>query len=206
MNESRLFTNDGAWIGGHYSLAIIYRNARQGVPDAAIRALWDDAAIDGVYLDSTVEPGQQQRFNHQEMKLTDDARWLGVLSTGDGMRIPIGMYFFLLDGEREAWLELNIPMGGLVHADRRAAGFPFGGTNSQAWRLPLDAQLARIAMRVFDASPFELGLIGMEPLDRDFDEFVRVGQAPKDRWVGWLVPDGGKLAWLPPTIYDAPFA
>ena len=206
MDDSLMFTADGAWDGGHYSLAMIYRNVKQAVPHVAIQALWNDAAIEGVYLDSKVEPRQQQRLDHISLTPSTDSKWLGVLNIEGVGRIPCGMFLFLPEGEREAWVELNIPMGGLANADRRAEGFPFGGTNSRAWRLLLDAQLAQIAIRVFDVAPFDVGFIGMEPLDRDFDKFARCGQAPMDRWVGWLVSEGGELSWHPPTIYDAPFA
>lgn len=63
-----------------------------------------------------------------------------------------------------AWVILGLPLGSLARVDPRVSGYPFGDDLGASWRLPLDAWLASLAVRLFDLVPFSLAVVGCEVL------------------------------------------
>jgi hypothetical protein len=95
------------------------------------------------------------------------------------------------------WIELYLPLGALGSTDERIGPFPFGepgGPVSLAWRLPIDAWLARVATRVYTRVPFELAVIGFEAAGEAEADDLASGP-PEARYFGYLLPSADGLAY-----------
>jgi hypothetical protein len=96
---------------------------------------------------------------------------------------------------------LYVPLGALARIDVRVGGFPFGdegGAASLSWRRPLDTWLAEVGTRIYSEVPFELALVGLEPLGEIHADELQ-GGIPKLRMYGILAPMNGKLRYYEAT-------
>lgn len=97
------------------------------------------------------------------------------------------------------WLVLCIPMGGLGRVVDVGA-YPFqDGSDHVSWTTALQNWFVAIAESIFEAVPFEIGLIGF-----DIAGDVCAAIPTTERWMGYLWPEKGTLCWYPPTEAEAP--
>jgi hypothetical protein len=158
--------DDENWTGGFYELSLVLGASDDGILDRAVRVLWRSAGVHGCrvrgasgFLD--VEPGVAALREHGHLR--------GTLVLPSGDRVVCGGFSSRYEGIDE--LELYLPLGALVRADRRVGGYPFderSGVESLSWRAPLDRWLADVAVAVHAEVPFQRALIGFE-VDEDAD-------------------------------------
>ena len=194
-----LFTRAGAWTGGSYELLLEYEPLEVEALRSAVEHLWTHPSLDGCYRNLATEPGDQSRINLAE---ADPARLLcGIATLPNGDRAPSSS--IVVADEEATWVYFGVPMGSLGYSYPVGA-YPFADGLPLDWRNPLDKWLRGVAEFVFAAHPFRLGFIGwIDPLDTTAADIAEVG-IPRERWRGYLVPDGSNLDWHPPTE-GAPF-
>lgn len=123
--------------GGWYELAVEVETDDERTVDAVVGELWQLAGV---------EPAAGGH----------------VLRLPDGWRAVVCTYTVVEEDAGSAWVVLGLPLGSLTRADPRVGGYPFGDDSGAAWRRPLDAWLASLAVRLFDVVPFSLALVGFE--------------------------------------------
>jgi hypothetical protein len=101
------------------------------------------------------------------------------------------------------WLTLGVPMGSLSRVASVGA-YPFKDEVDPSWRLLMHSWLREVAQSVFEAVPFQLGLIEHEVSGDAYSDTIRREGIPNKRWFGYLWPIEGRLQWYAPTE-GAPF-
>jgi len=192
------------WLGGFYELAIEVGPTHDGRLEQTLTALWRIAAIDGCFTDAR---GERSRPVAVPVSLSslETAGGLSGLVTLPGNRVSVCGVLTMREEEagvgHSDWLVLNVPLGALARIDVRVGGFPFGdegGAASLSWRRPLDTWLAEVGTRIYSEVPFELALVGLEPLGEIHADELQVG-IPKVRMHGILAPINGKLRYYEAT-------
>lgn len=192
------------WAGGFYELAIEIGPADDGRLEQMLSALWRIAGIEGCFVDIS---GERHRRVAAPVSLSslEAAGHLRGTVTLPGDRVSVCGVLAMREEEagtgRSDWLALNVPLGALARIDARIGGFPFdkeSGTASLSWRKPLDNWLADVGTRVYGVVPFQLALVGLEPLGEIHAEELKLG-VPKARMYGILVPANGKLRYYEAT-------
>lgn len=183
------------WDGGRYGLAMELEDTDDQL-DAALTALWDAGGVERCAVKTSAPPGAW----HDAALTADNLRRHGLLAGVVGLpkakRCVCGVALDTGSHGRQRWLTFFVPVVALEFAERRSAAFSFRGGDSLLWRRPLDRWFAAVGERVYDVMPFRLGLIGREPTGLTTAARLREA-APPERWVGYLLPTEGALAYHP---------
>ncbi|MBK8024589.1 MAG: hypothetical protein IPK19_24985 [Chloroflexi bacterium] len=203
--EERYFTEPYTWNGGFYELAIELGQRSDQRLLAALQALWGFPDLKGVFLDRAVEPHLQEQIVLLSNCLLEGHLY-GLARLPNAALIACGTVLVREDSGID-WLSFYIPMGAL-NRKYKTGGFPFGKAddddNHGTWRAPLDTWMWTIGQYVFDHVGFDLALIGHEVLGEIYADNIRAMGIPPQRWVGYIWPEDGKLAYYPCTKYGSP--
>lgn len=210
MDDPTSFVIRENWSGGHYGLDL--ELGPRHAPDAdaklrrALAALWAHPDLDGCYLHHLTPPEDQPRVDPVPRDIDEPGRLHGLATLPTGVRVVCGSVAIRHRGEDGPdWLCFYLPSGALGAADGRVGAYPFPNPevpSSATWRAPLDAWLAGIAESVWAAARFRVGLIGFEAsLGDPWD-----GHVPDERWLGYVVPTGDAVAYLPVNRWDSDWA
>lgn len=207
MADPTDFTDEENWHGGFYELAMNLGPRSAGDADdrliTALTAVWEDAGLNGCYLDGRTDRSQQTAVEAQLVPIDHPAPMYGVAT------LPGGSSTVCLtvvvrehddeDGPGPDWLDLGLPLGGLGRIDEHVGGYPFElEGDSRSWREPIDDWLASIARRVHERAGIELGIIGFEVSGEDW---TFTGGRPSSTYVSYLAPADGGLAHLKPAAW-----
>ena len=186
------------WSGGFYELAL-----QVGPRDEERVAAWVAAVVEEVGLTClTVVDGlgpvraatDDDAVGGAGEALCRGAHLRGVVRLPRGAEASCGLLLLQGapdDGTRASdpgsdaagpdWLVLYLPLAGLGAAGVEVDGFPFddrSGTESLAWRRPLDEWLAGVARAVRSTVPFGRAVIGFEVAGDDDGPVEPSGLAP----------------------------
>jgi hypothetical protein len=184
-------TDPDAKVGGYYELSIWLGDRDNARLQTAIETLARAAGVTGPWSK------QPDGFAPASWTVADVAAAEGRGVTGevelpDGRTLPcVVVATRYLNVEQ--WLDLSIPVGALGASDRRVGGFPFGpdgGSQSLAWRLPIDAWFASLAAQVRQVTGFKQAVIGFEVSGEAVES---AAQSPADRFNGIVLADGTYL-------------
>jgi hypothetical protein len=190
MNEL-IFTHQGAWDGGSYDLGIELGPRDDSRLRETLRALWSHKDLVGCYRLRDVEPHDQTRIEGQAAAFETPLHGVVRIGTKD----PVACRTVVVRFDDGDWIDFCLPLGSLRQAFDVGA-FPFEEGADLAWRRAVDEWLCDLGRRVFDAVPFRLGLVGWDGGDLDDASRFHASGVPDERWVGYLVPTGGRLAWF----------
>jgi hypothetical protein len=152
--------------------------------------------LNGCYLHHDQEPAEQTRVAPgTEPGLDTCLR--GVARLGALAPIACSTVVVREDGGSD-WLYFGLPLGSLGTA-LPVGAFPFDDGLDLSWRPTVDGWLRLLAETLFTSQRFRLGLVGWtDGLDNSADELLENG-VPKERWVGYLLPNGSSLTWYLPN-------
>ena len=190
------------WFGGFYELELELGPRDDARLETALGSVWTSAGVAGCARIDSREHGRHEGVPLTIESLAAYGRLHGVVRLPSGAEVVCGILAHRDDEGGVDVLDFSLPLGALAATDARIGGFPFGpegGPRSLAWREPIDAWLAAVALQVYAAVPFRLGLIGYE-IDATFfprDAAQRNGRAPEVRYGMYLVPAGRGLQVFP---------
>jgi hypothetical protein len=192
MSE-RLFTADGAWVGGFYELALEVGPRADERLRAALGALWAHPDLDGGYEHRSREPADQPRVPPD--CLESGSHLFGGARLPNGARVACGTCL-VREEDGPDWLVFYLPMGALGAA-YPAGGFPFGSEADWPgpWRFEVEDWLAGVGRWVAQSAAFRLGLIGFETSGQAYAADVATRGIPAERFVGYLWPSGGAVEY-----------
>lgn len=186
---------DHDWCGGHYEIAVEYLDQQDAQLESALAAVRAEPTLDGWYQTSQSDSASQPRVE-LSLSAVMGSRLFAMARTPSGDQIPCMCCIVREEGGSD-WLYLALPLSALHMTNPDIGGFPFGDTvNCRSWREPLDQWLTEIGMRIFEAAPFQLGLVGFEVLVECDDVTSRV---PEERNARYLSPQAGSIEVFPPT-------
>ncbi|MDC3379101.1 hypothetical protein OAX78_02335 [Planctomycetota bacterium] len=189
-----LFTQDDAWTGGFYELAIEVGPRSDARLERLLHAVWNEPTLEGCYLDREREPDDQKKVAASLDRMAEQGHLRGIATLPNTMRVPCGTVA-IREEDGSDWLDFYLPLGALSSLDSRVGGFPFEeGSDSRAWREPIDCWLAEVARRAFELVPFTLGLIGFEVSGRCYGKDVNESGVPDPREISYLHASEGALA------------
>ena len=154
-SEQRLFTQPGAWSGGHYEIDVQLRASQLPM---AVAALWQFPQLDGCYSHRDREPSSQARLDPAAFEAWDHR--LGV-ATFSSFGAAACLSFTSQDDGDDASLLLCLPLGSLGSI-LPVGGFPFGRGTDPGWREVVDEWLASLGRHLFEHVAFDLAVIGFE--------------------------------------------
>ena len=181
-------------------MLIRFAEADEEVLRAAIRAVWAHPLLDGPYAQRDAEPEAQPRVPLDPWPESDLLR--GTMAMPNGARVACSTCP-LREGEGERpggpyWLRVGLPMGSLGRAYAVGA-YPFDDGTPVGWRAPVSEALRGVAAALFARVPFPVAVVGWLPDAEALAEEAMARGVPAERWAGYLVPEGGRLRWWPPT-------
>lgn len=195
MTTQKLFTDEQAWLGGYYELALELGPRSDRLLTSGITRLWEHPALDGCYLARDLEPDRQKAV--APCLLPESGFLYGVLRLPNGKQVACGSCIIREDDGPD-WLTLGIPMGSLGTA-YPVDGYPFNGNKEQdeLWRPDLDQWLADLGAWIAAAVPFQLGLVGHEVSCEAYAAQVAKTGVPAERFFGYLWPGSAGLEYHP---------
>lgn len=196
-----LFTIPDAWSGGFFELALELGPRSDERLRNALCELWRHPSLAGCYLERDLEPEDQATVDPRTLDFYEQA--LGVADI-PGVGKTCCLSFVVREDDGPDWLTLAVPMGSLSEVVFTGA-YPFEDGTDLSWRLLMYDWLRQVAAAVFEAVPFQLGLIEHEASGEFHAEDLRRNGIPDERWVGYLWPGNKGLEWYPPTE-GAPFS
>jgi hypothetical protein len=151
MDRDTYLTED-SWHGSYFELALQIGPAGDDrVAEQALHALWRQPELRGPWL-AKDEFGSEPiapSLSHYSL--------YGCLKFGD---VELGcMSYFIREEPGSDWLDLSIPTGMFELAF--PVSYPLD-TQTNPWLAKVERVLATIGARIFEATPFELGLLGEE--------------------------------------------
>ncbi|MCF2527307.1 hypothetical protein [Yinghuangia soli] len=185
------------WHGGYYELAIELAPGDDAQLQAVLDAVWSAADVRGCFAQRDREPHEQDRVPRTVAALAEAYALRGQV------RLPTGQLVVCLclvvrgdpdavvGGEDGDWLSFCVPYGALSHA-----GVPFADERLSIRSAALDDWLAGIARKAFETAPFRFGVVGWE-VACVADPATLRGEFPRQVGVGYLVPRGGVLRYVP---------
>jgi hypothetical protein len=168
-----------------------------------LTALWHTAGIEGCYRRRAETRDRFEDAPCTVAALEQYGHLHATVLLPTGQRVVCGAVAMRGGGETD-WLEFYLPMEALSRAARRTGAFPFVPDGARRvppsaafeWRRPLDDWLADIATRIFRENPFRLALIGHEATG-EIDAAALGGRIPEQRFISYLIPNGGRLDYAP---------
>lgn len=160
--------------------------------ESALAATWSAAGVVGCLGLAQRSPRAYQEVPRTVDSLRRHGHLVGVVTPP--RRRPVVCVLAIAKKPGASWLTFSFPVAALELVEPRSAAFPFRGSDSLLWRRPLDKWFAAVGRHVHDVLPFELALIGHDVAG--MATAAAVGDTPPaERWVGYLVPAGGKLVY-----------
>jgi hypothetical protein len=197
--ESTDFMLADNWYGGFYELALELGDTSNARLEVALAALWSAAGVEGCYGSRWVPPSDQNAVPCTLASLERSGHLYGVVRLPSGESIVCGVVAVREDNGAD-WMDFYLPLGALGRAEPRSnehmAGDPDASSASLIWRKPIDGWLADLGTRVYAATDFRLGLIGHE-VSGQTDAATIAADLPAHRRIGYLVPSGGQVQYLP---------
>lgn len=195
--NSRVFTNEDAWNGGSYELALELGPVNDQLLQRALAAVWSFPELDGCFLRMDLEPRDQRRITIPDPNLELNACLRGIATFLP--RGPVACSTLPVREEEGAdWLYFGLPLGSLARV-LPVGAFPFDDGRDQSWRGELDCWLERLARHVYKSVKFKLGLVGWTDGLIESASALTMNGVPAERWVGYLLPEGDVLRWHPPN-------
>lgn len=196
-----LFTEDDAWFGGFYEVAIELGPPSDDRLRSALGALWRHSDLQGCYLDSNREPSDQERVS-PDSAATEGQHLRGVARMPNGLRVACGSVV-IREEHGSDWLDFYLPMGSLGKI-YPAGAFPVPEEPKRptAWRSEVDDWLAAVGGWVARAVPIRLGLIGWEVSGAEYASDLEASGIPAKRYVGYLWPVGGRVEYHRRTEHE----
>jgi hypothetical protein len=189
------YPNPELMTGGFYGLAMNYNTSASAF--AGFNRLWQHPSLQLIGDQDPPSSDPQSPAVYQQN---------GKVLFGNSQEVPFRTVLTNFSSG-SAWLELLFPVAAIGRL-YPIGGFPFENSEPyRKWRSEIDAWFVSLATYVFGAAPFQLALIGFEIdiADIDLDAILRTG-IPKSRVEGFLLIEGAKLIWYPPTapIFSGP--
>lgn len=197
----RVFTKEEAWLGGFYELALEFAQGNNENLDKALQLLWDDPRLEGCYVDRSKEPHEQARIAPSWEALEKHGHLHGILHM-DNRLVACGCCA-IKEEDGPVWIVFYVPTGSQECTFSDLGEFQ---VKSREWREPLEIVLAQLGEKVFDQTPFSLGLIGYEVSGEAYSKELKKTGIPSQRLFGYLWPKQGKLThyatnqWSPPQM------
>jgi hypothetical protein len=194
--ETPKFTQQDAWTGGFYELALILGERSDKRLFDALVMIWKHPSLDGCYLDHTKEPYEQLRIVPSEELLESGQHLRGLAHLPNGIQVPCGTVPIREDRGID-WLIFYLPMGALQQA-YDVGGYPFDIDikSPESWQKPIDDYLSEIGLYIFAEIQFQLGLIGHEVSTATDEELAKDG-IPDERYMGYLLPSQNQINYFP---------
>ena len=184
------------WSPPFYELRVEFDSQSPTPVARALTRLWSHPSVHGPYSGQDLDRSTRQRVKGDitERDLVDAGHLFGVATLRDGHRVPSGSIMHLPD-DRDYGLTFYVPCGAL----HRLYNFRYPPDHSwRRWSDQIDEWLADIGRWVYEAVPFALGVIGVEPetdlVDASTPDVRRVA---KDVGIAILLPVSGRLHWHP---------
>jgi hypothetical protein len=186
------------WAGGSYELAIELGPVDHNRLQLAVVAIWGAAEIRGSFVRAEREP---REHIPAALSLPEGGTLYGFLRLPTGKEIVCSVWA-LTEADGSIWLSLSLPLGALGLLEPRVGSFPLGedgGPASLVWRRQIDEWFANVvARRVFEQTPFKVGLIGWEPAGEGHAAQPD-GAVPAERPHSYVVPVDGVLHYYEAT-------
>lgn len=157
-------THEDNWHGSYYELALKLGPADDTPLGAALEALWQEAR-----LGEPFRRGSSEHVDATVQALLDGH--LNAVAMIPGLGSTLASVIVVreeVDEDGRAvhgndWLDLCLPLGALGNLDDRVGAYPFDdGSDSKAWREPIEQWFESIARAVFGAVPFVHAITGEE--------------------------------------------
>jgi hypothetical protein len=202
MVESRIFTANDVWKGGHYELFIQPSVGSSEDLCALLKALWTFPSLEGCYVRDDCEPSTQVRVQPCESSVM--GHLYGLATLPNQTVVACGSYMMDYPGEEGAqaahWVSFYMPLGALSLAYPIGA-YPFGPMDKVSeWKTPVDSFLTQAAMQTYSKVPFDFALVGFEvDVSAVSPQTIRERGIPAERSDGILWNEGSELKWHPAT-------
>lgn len=196
--------DDDNWIAGYYELALELGERDDARLEATLQLMRELAKIDGCWALTGLEPSRYEPVSPSLTSLLSFGQLRGSFALPTGERVVCSVVAVREEAEppfyAPDWLALCIPLGALIKVEPRVGGYPFGSfEGSLQWRRPIDDWLANLGSKVFRATAFRLGLIGMEASGEAYSDRLPDG-IPQERSIAYLWPERGEVRYFPATI------
>ncbi|MEM6326018.1 MAG: hypothetical protein AAF791_02775 [Bacteroidota bacterium] len=198
-----MFTEPDTWTGGVVEAWVSFPD--DVVLPPALDALWGHAMLDGPYSSRDMEPVFQRRLPRERWRepvydnpfnRSDDSlsRTYAVVRLADGSRVPasVAVTDDLTEPIRE--IGIRLPLGALERVRDMSAFETEGGLPD--WFDGLVEEIYGLIRSVWNAAPFEKGLIGLDASMYSVEEVLT-----DPYWqevVGVVSTVDGRLEWHPP--------
>jgi hypothetical protein len=196
-----VFTQPDAWTGSGYDLLMNFGPPDDGRLQRVIETVWTWPDLDGCYRELNREPADQVRVAPIAPMSDDDPTSLRGIARIAG-RDPIPCATYVVREPEIDWVYFGLPMGSLARVFPVGA-FPFDDGSDLTWRETVDAWLCAIARSVWAKVEFRYAFVGgmcdVMATTEGRAEILWPEEVPIERWVGYLVPSGDGLVWLPPN-------
>lgn len=183
----------GAYDGGYFEVLLAVESTDPSAARAALVALWSHPDLFGPLawpsLDALPLPAETAPLAD---KLHGAARIPG------GHVVACASYGSDPAPAERIWRGFGIGMASMPR-EYGVGGSPFEDGRPD-WIVPLSEWFRVLAERVHAVAPLAAAAIGHE-LPEDPPE--RRSDVPAWRWSGYLVREGSRLTWFPPTIFRA---
>ncbi len=205
MDRSPYLRRDN-WVGSYYELALEYYPA--GHDERVMKGLtaaWDEPALAGPWPNR--ESYGMLPMMPNALPDEGEIRLFGELHVGRDSSVGC-LTFTVREEHNSDWLDISIPTGMLNLSFPTV--YPLAH-DSNPWLAQLDRLFVKMAVRIFQAYPFSLGIIGAEVSGCNRESDVTTKDLKKG---GYLVPPvlyeklrprhrcetlTGGLRWFPPT-------
>lgn len=191
MTSPAAFRDQTNWSGGYYELAIEVGSSDDAQIQAVLSALWSAADVHGCFGQRDHEPEEQDPVPCTVGSLAEFGHLHGQVRLPTGQLVVCGCVAVRGGDESSDWLDFYVPVGALDNAGLAYwDGRPFFRSDVT------DDWLAAIGKETFTRAAFSLGVVGFE-VSGCSDAATLAGQMPKERGIGYLLPEDGTLHYGP---------
>ncbi|MFJ7072200.1 hypothetical protein [Streptomyces sp. NPDC098781] len=189
MTNPAAFRDRTNWSDGYYELAVEVGSTDDARLQAVLSALWSAADVQGCFGYGDREPDEQDPVSCTVDSLTEFGHLHGQVRLPTGHMVVCGCVAIRGGDESSDWLDFYVPLGALAHAGLAYwDGRPFFRSRM------MDDWLAGVGAKVFERTPFALGVIGFE-VSGCTSASTLAGKLPQTRGIGYLVPQGDLLRY-----------
>jgi hypothetical protein len=191
-------TASEVWQAPFYELYVQFAGHSPERVAAALEALWRDETVSGPYArDDICFVGQSPVAPRSGFDPSGDSpiHLFGMARLPDGGSVVCGSVAHVRVTGDDG-LTFYLPWGSL---DRLGRDFQWeDGAQDSAWWSSVDAWLAGLGRRIFDAAPFAVAAVGPEWLTFEAAGDIQAGHlAELVNPPGLLIPADGHLSWVP---------
>lgn len=208
MMQKNFFTGKDFWAGGYFGLLVSYPNGSPQNIKKLFNYLWHNGVIDGPYQYHQKEPKNQSKSKIQTPTEDFGPIDYGVIHLPRKKKAPCSVYSYVLIGTKNHYfINVGIPIGALDRLKICPVGvYPFGiKTDYKKWIKELSDLFLDLAKKIFKVYKFQRAIIGYFVDDEKFLE-VKNYKIPKERYIGYLINENGKLKWYPQNMFSGQFS